>query len=153
MLWTLCVCPTECNKLSTVWSPPALLCLLSPAHSCCCAASAVCLWCWLAVRRNVDKYPEAEKTPGIVIVRLDAPLFFANTAHFENSIERHVQKGQREAHEAGRESHPPLGGKAAAALRIAGLAPHACVTVSRAVLLTGLPRPVEDIMACTSAVC
>lgn len=93
------------------------------------------------MHRNVDKYPEAEKTPGIVVVRLDAPLFFANTAHFENSIERHVKEGQREAHEAGRESHPRLC-KAAAAFRSAGLALHACVAASRAVLLMGSPRPV-----------
>jgi MFS superfamily sulfate permease-like transporter len=55
------------------------------------------------MHRNAEKYPEAEKIPGIVVVRLDAPLFFANTAHFENNIRRHVKQGQREAHEAGRE--------------------------------------------------
>lgn len=53
------------------------------------------------LNRNIEKYPEAETTPGIVVVRLDAPLFFANTSHFEGSIKRLVKAGQKEAAEAG----------------------------------------------------
>ena len=56
------------------------------------------------VCRNVDKYPEATTTPGIVTVRLDAPLFFANTAHFENSIDRHISEGKEAAAAAGGEA-------------------------------------------------
>lgn len=61
--------------------------------------SAACL----PVNRNIDKYPEAETTPGLVVVRWDAPLFFANTAHFESSIKRTIREAQKEAREAGRE--------------------------------------------------
>uniref|UniRef100_A0A383W800 STAS domain-containing protein n=1 Tax=Tetradesmus obliquus TaxID=3088 RepID=A0A383W800_TETOB len=53
------------------------------------------------VYRSVQKYPGAETIPGIVIVRLDAPLFFANTNHFENSIADHLAAGQGLAEEAG----------------------------------------------------
>lgn len=49
----------------------------------------------------MQKYPGAETIPGIVIVRLDAPLFFANTTHFENSIADHLAAGQELANEAG----------------------------------------------------
>lgn len=52
--------------------------------------------------RNVEKYPEASTTPGVVVVRLDAPLFFANTNHFEGSIKRHLKEGKHAAVEAGR---------------------------------------------------
>lgn len=51
--------------------------------------------------RNVEKYPEAKTTPGVVVVRLDAPLFFANATHFEGSIARHIEIGQKEAKAAG----------------------------------------------------
>jgi anti-anti-sigma regulatory factor len=39
--------------------------------------------------------------PGIVIVRLDAPLFFANTVHFEQAISDHLAEGQDIARDAG----------------------------------------------------
>lgn len=54
--------------------------------------------------RNLDKYPEAATTPGVLVVRLDAPLFFANTAHFEGAIKRRIQESEAEAHDAGCES-------------------------------------------------
>jgi len=45
------------------------------------------------VYRNVERYPEAETTPGLVAVRVDAPLFFANTAFLKQALE-HVVSGQ-----------------------------------------------------------
>jgi MFS superfamily sulfate permease-like transporter len=38
----------------------------------------------------------------VVVVRLDAPLFFANTTHFEGNIKAHIEDGQAAAHSAGR---------------------------------------------------
>jgi hypothetical protein len=41
--------------------------------------------------RNVDKYANARPPhPQIVAVRLDAPLFFANTLHFEHTIREYL---------------------------------------------------------------
>ncbi len=40
----------------------------------------------LEIYRNFERYPEAQPIPHTVIVRLDAPLFFANTAFLEQSI-------------------------------------------------------------------
>lgn len=56
---------------------------------------------YLHLHRNVDKYPEATTTPGVVVVRLDAPLFFANTAHFEGAIKNRIEGGTAEARNAG----------------------------------------------------
>lgn len=51
----------------------------------------------------MEKYPEASTTPGIVVLRLDAPLFFANTAHFETKINQNIEEGDKEARAAGGE--------------------------------------------------
>ncbi len=49
------------------------------------------------VYRNVERYPEAEVTPGLLAVRVDAPLFFANTAFLKQmldaAVERRVSEG------------------------------------------------------------
>ncbi|KAF8060559.1 SULTR2 [Scenedesmus sp. PABB004] len=50
---------------------------------------------------SVSKYEGAETTPGIVVVRLDAPLFFANTVHFESAITHYLADGDDAAREAG----------------------------------------------------
>ena len=42
------------------------------------------------VYRNLMRFPEAETDPGILIVRYDGPLTFANRAHFESEMERLV---------------------------------------------------------------
>jgi hypothetical protein len=56
--------------------------------------------------RNVDKYADARPPhPQIVAVRLDAPLFFANTLHFEHTIKEHLA-----AAEAGAASSECWGG-------------------------------------------
>lgn len=44
------------------------------------------------VYRNVLRYPEAERTPGVVIVRLDAPLFFANATYLTGQVRRLVEE-------------------------------------------------------------
>ncbi len=40
------------------------------------------------VYRNVLRYPDAVTVPGVVIVRLDAPLYFANAAHLTAQVRR-----------------------------------------------------------------
>lgn len=51
--------------------------------------------------RDVDRYPGAELVPGIVAVRLDAPVYFANVMHFENKIKDFVEDGHSFAHNHG----------------------------------------------------
>ncbi len=36
--------------------------------------------------RNIERNPEAEPVPGVLTVRIDAPLFFANTAFLKSSL-------------------------------------------------------------------
>jgi len=38
------------------------------------------------IYRNIERYPEAIQTPGQLIVRFDAPLFFANTTFLKNQL-------------------------------------------------------------------
>ncbi len=38
------------------------------------------------VYRNVDRYPEAETTAGVVAIRVDAALYFANTAFLKRTV-------------------------------------------------------------------
>lgn len=38
------------------------------------------------VYRNVERYPDAVCTPGVLAVRIDAPLFFANTAFLKTTL-------------------------------------------------------------------
>lgn len=49
------------------------------------------------VFRNVARFPDAETVPGVVIVRLDAPLFFANAAYLTNQLRELVDGGQPHA--------------------------------------------------------
>jgi MFS superfamily sulfate permease-like transporter len=36
--------------------------------------------------RNIKQYPGAEQTPGVLVVRLDAPIYFANVQWFQDKI-------------------------------------------------------------------
>jgi SulP family sulfate permease len=47
--------------------------------------------------RNVDRNPEAETTDGVVILRLDASLYFANTAFFKERVLSLVDAGTTSA--------------------------------------------------------
>lgn len=42
------------------------------------------------VYRNVLRFPDAETVPGVVIVRLDAPLYFANATYLIDEIRRQI---------------------------------------------------------------
>jgi high affinity sulfate transporter 1 len=43
---------------------------------------------------DVSRYPDAEQRPGLVIVRWDAPLFFANSNVFRDAVRRVVASAQ-----------------------------------------------------------
>lgn len=38
------------------------------------------------IYRNVERFPEAIQTPGVLMIRFDAPLFFANTNYLKNQV-------------------------------------------------------------------
>ena len=42
-----------------------------------------------SVYRNVQQYPEAEPTDGVIVVRVDAPLFFANAQNVRDRIRKY----------------------------------------------------------------
>ncbi|MFZ6180446.1 SulP family inorganic anion transporter [Nannocystis pusilla] len=42
------------------------------------------------VYRNVLRFPDAETVPGVVIIRLDAPLYFANATYLIDEIRRRI---------------------------------------------------------------
>ena len=42
---------------------------------------------------DLSRYPEGARIPGIVIVRFDAPLFFANGAIFDDCVRSRVEGG------------------------------------------------------------
>ncbi|KAL2608193.1 hypothetical protein R1flu_026766 [Riccia fluitans] len=48
------------------------------------------------VYRNVDQYPEATTEPGIVIVRVDAAIYFSNANYIRERILRYVNEVQDE---------------------------------------------------------
>lgn len=50
--------------------------------------------------RNVKQYPETERYDGVVIFRVDAPLFFANTQHVREKLIKYERAAEREMAEA-----------------------------------------------------
>ena len=48
------------------------------------------------VYRNVKQYPEAERYDGIVLVRIDAPLYFANAQNVRDKIRKYRLAAQQE---------------------------------------------------------
>lgn len=53
------------------------------------------------LRRNVKQYPEAQPVDGILMLRIDAPLYFANVSPVRNGLAKHEAKALREAANAG----------------------------------------------------
>ncbi|MEL6344626.1 MAG: solute carrier family 26 protein [Myxococcota bacterium] len=50
------------------------------------------------VYRNIKRYPEAEVTEGVLVLRVDAPLYFANTAFLKRIIGEHLDEYKDTAH-------------------------------------------------------
>ncbi|MCA9568204.1 MAG: sulfate permease [Myxococcales bacterium] len=48
-----------------------------------------------SIYRNVERYPEAEQLEHAVALRIDAPLFFANTAFLETTVRDHLTPATR----------------------------------------------------------
>ena len=48
------------------------------------------------IYRNIERYPEATRTDGIVALRIDGPLFFANTAFLSDIIAKLVDESPTE---------------------------------------------------------
>ncbi|RME22823.1 MAG: sodium-independent anion transporter, partial [Deltaproteobacteria bacterium] len=48
------------------------------------------------IYRNIARYPDARTTPGVRALRIDAPLFFANTAFLKDTITDAVADGDVE---------------------------------------------------------
>jgi SulP family sulfate permease len=42
--------------------------------------------------RNVERFPQAEQRPDILVIRFDAPLYFANSNYFKDNLTQMVQQ-------------------------------------------------------------
>ena len=42
--------------------------------------------------RNIKQYPNAERYDGIVLIRVDAPIYFANTQHVKDKIQKYYER-------------------------------------------------------------
>ena len=52
---------------------------------------------WDISGRNVKQYPDAEQLDGVLIVRLDAPLYFANSRFIRDRLRRYKRKAEARA--------------------------------------------------------
>ena len=50
------------------------------------------------VYRNIKQYPEAERYDGIVMVRIDAPLYFANMQNVRDKVRKYRFQAESELH-------------------------------------------------------
>jgi sulfate transporter 4 len=48
------------------------------------------------VYRNIKQYPEAEVYQGILMVRIDAPIYFANTQNVREKLNKYEQRAEAE---------------------------------------------------------
>ena len=48
--------------------------------------------------RNLDRFPEAQAPAGVLIVRFDGPLYFANITYFQTRIDRLIADRKEEVH-------------------------------------------------------
>ena len=55
-----------------------------------------------ATRRNVKQYPEARQVDGLLLLRIDAPLFFANVNPVKEALARYETRAQAAAAALGR---------------------------------------------------
>ena len=50
--------------------------------------------------RNIKQYPDAEQYDGIVLVRVDAPIYFANAQHCRDKVQKYYQRAEQKLKEA-----------------------------------------------------
>jgi sulfate transporter 4 len=51
--------------------------------------------------RNIKQYPDAEEYDGILLARVDAPIYFANTQHVRDKIHKYYQRAEERLREEG----------------------------------------------------
>jgi sulfate transporter 4 len=51
--------------------------------------------------RNIKNYGQAERYDGIVVVRVDAPIYFANTQNFRDKVQKYVNKAKQSLEDRG----------------------------------------------------
>lgn len=44
--------------------------------------------------RNIQQYPEATKTPGILVIRVDSAIYFSNSNYVRERYEKFLKKRQ-----------------------------------------------------------
>ncbi|CAL2241315.1 unnamed protein product [Prunus armeniaca] len=69
-------------------------------HECC----NIYFRLWQVVYRNVDQYPNASTVPGILILEIDAPIYFANTNYLRERITRWINDEEDGTKSAGESS-------------------------------------------------
>jgi len=57
------------------------------------------------IYRNIKQYPNAERYEGIVMVRVDAPIFFANTQNVREKLQKYERVAEEELEEAGSDAN------------------------------------------------
>jgi sulfate transporter 4 len=51
--------------------------------------------------RNIRQYPEAAEESGLLLVRLDAPLYFANVQYVRDRLRKYELRSQVSSHGGG----------------------------------------------------
>jgi sulfate transporter 4 len=54
--------------------------------------------------RNIKQYPKAERYDGIVLIRVDAPIYFANTQNVREKIQKYLERAEEKLQEEHRHS-------------------------------------------------
>jgi sulfate transporter 4 len=47
-----------------------------------------------ATPRNIEQYPQSELVPGVLVVRLDAPVYFANVQYMRDKLDEYEAEAQ-----------------------------------------------------------
>jgi len=53
------------------------------------------------IYRNVEQYPNAANVPGILILRIDAPIYFANASYLRERISRWIDEEEEKLKSSG----------------------------------------------------
>ena len=55
--------------------------------------------------RNVKQYPEARQVEGLLLLRIDAPLYFANVNPVKDALAKYERRAQEAAEKQGQTLH------------------------------------------------
>lgn len=59
----------------------------------------------LTLHRNVKQYPEARQVDGLLLLRIDAPLYFANVNPVKDALAKYERRAQEAAAKQGTTLH------------------------------------------------